>query len=1066
MPLRNDARRGPGPTPVPLIVRSAYSLGRGTALPGDLVSQAVALGYDTLALTDRDNLYAALPFLRACSAAGLRPILGAEVTGGGGRPHDSREPPRGMERGACSAPISAVLLARNASGYRSLCRILTARHLAADFDLAERVAAEREGLTVLVRHPALLERLHPSLPAGALYGAIVRPGSRMEEDLMRRAAARVGRPLAGTIDVYFRSAEEHETHRLLTAVRELELVGRLAGDRCAGPERHLISPPSFSSLFADEVVLLAAAREIALSCVFGPGDLPPPGSLFPKLPLGPDEAVFDRLHRMASEGLRRRYRKVTRAVSGRLAWELEQIDTMGFSDYFVVVGEICASARARGIPTVGRGSGASSLVAYLLGITNVDPLRYGLTFERFLHRLRRDLPDLDIDLCWRRRDEVIAHVYQTYGADRVAMISTHNHYQPRGAFREAARAFGLASEEIERLSRAIPGHARGPLEQAIASTALGRRIDLMEPPLPDLIAASEKLLGLPHTLGIHCGGIVIGPGRLDDWVPLERATKGIVVTQYEMHGVEGVGLVKIDLLGNRALSTIAGTLETIAAAGERPPALDLLPDPDGPTGEILSRGDAIGLFQIESPGMRNLLKMLGTRDLEGTIAALSLIRPGPAGSGMKERFIRRFRGLEQTSYLHPSLVPLLERTYGVLLYEEDVICVASAIGGFDRAMGDLMRRAIGGAMAVAVDPSLGERPSPRGERRDEDPWAGRTMREIENRFVASAVGNGIEPDVAVRVWGELARFGSYAFCKAHASGYGALAYQTAYLKAHHPGPFYAALLNNHQGIYPLRVYVEDARRHGIRPAPPCVHRSAIEWTWDGAELRCALGLIRGISRRLLGRIIEERSRRRFESLDDFLARAGPAIPEAESLILCGALDDVGAGPRPAKLWRVRCLARDGARRPATDTLRLEGTGASGPSPWREFDLAERVESELAVLGIAISDHPVRILRGRAEREGKLPMATPAAQIGGGQRARLIGLPAAARRVATKRGDWMLFLTIEDESGLAECTLFPDAYRAYGHLAHQADGRLLWVDGPVEAPYGAPSLSVERMGLLG
>jgi DNA polymerase III subunit alpha len=528
------------------------------------------------------------------------------------------------------------------------------------------VAGGSDGLAVLTTEAAVLERLHPMLGPGSLHAAVVRPGRSVRaERALRDAAQRLGRPLVGTIDVYFPAPEDWETHRILAATRESDLVGRLEPGWVAPSSAYLAGPAETFDLFSDDPPLLAAARELAFSCRFARTGLPPPGSLFPRLPLPCGETAYDRLYRMTEDGLHRRYARVTREITRRLSWELEQIDTMGFTYYFIVVGDICAAARARGIPTVGRGSGASSLVSYLLGITNVDPLRYGLTFERFFHRLRRDLPDLDIDLCWRRRDEVIRHVYDTYGADRVAMISTHNHYQSRGAFREAGKALGMTPEQLETIARAIPSFSAAPLADAIRSTPTGRRLDLAEPLLAAVLTAADRLVGLPHTMGIHCGGIVVGPGPLDEWVPLEMATKGIAVTQYEMHAVEAVGLVKIDLLGNRAISTIAETIEGIAAEGGMPPDLAQLPDPDAATAGLLASGDALGCFQIESPGMRNLLRMLGTSNLEGTIAALSLIRPGPAGSGMKERFIRRARGIEPVAYLHPSLEELTATTHGV-----------------------------------------------------------------------------------------------------------------------------------------------------------------------------------------------------------------------------------------------------------------------------------------------------------------------------------------------------------------------------------------------------------------
>jgi DNA polymerase III alpha subunit len=1073
-------RRSPGPPPAPLIVHSAFSLGWGTATPESLLARARACGLATLALTDRDNLYGAVAFLKEAEKQGIHPVLGAEVTPRSGPPvFPGEDGARGIERGACFVEGAVVLLVREPAGYASLCRILTARRLGPEFDLLEMVASHNAGLAVLVRDSRTLARFHERLPRGSLHAVVVRPArSRTLEAELRERALSLDRPVVGSIEVFFATREEHATHRVLAAVREVDLTSRVEAERLAPQSAWLPEAAEIFERFADDPASLARARELAGSCSFGARDLPPPGSLFPKLPLPAGESSYDRLYGMTQEGLRRRYTRVTPEVARRLAWELEQIHAMGFTDYFVVVGDICAAARARGIPTVGRGSGASSIVSYLLGITNVDPVRYRLTFERFLHRLRRDLPDLDIDLCWKRRDEVIRHVYETYGADRVAMISTHNCYQSRGAFREAAKAIGFPSEEVDRMARAIPSFTAEPLESAIRTTPIGRRLDLDDPRMREAITAADRLIGLPHTLGIHCGGIVIGPDRLDTWVPLETATKGIVVTQYEMEAIEAVGLVKIDLLGNRAISTIAETLMVLKSCGEAPPALESIPHDDPAAARLLTSGETLGCFQLESPGMRNLLRMLRTRDLDGAIAALSLIRPGPAGSGMKERFVRRARGMEATAYLHPSLEGLLESTYGVLLYEEDVIQVASAIGGFDRAVGDLLRRAIAAATAVAADPALGERPAPlRALGNGEDPWRGGSVRELANRFVAAAVRNGIAVDTAQEVWRELARFGSYAFCKAHASGYGVLAYQSTYLKAHHPGAFHAALLNNHQGMYPLRVHVEDARRRGVRLAPPCVHRSAEGWTWDGTDLRCGLGQVRGLTRRVLSAILRERERERFADVEDFLARTNASVPEAEALILCGALDDVGPGPRPARLWKLHALARSPRRPvPAGPKIALarsaggdapEGeNGAQGRArgPWREFDAGERVRHELETLEIAITAHPLAFPLEQWRREGRLDGVVPAAEAVREGPIRVLGILSAGRRVRTKRGETMFFLTLEDPSGLVECTLFPAVYARCGTMIH--GGGALLATGTLEAQYGAPTVRVERLEEIG
>ncbi|MBD3333914.1 MAG: PHP domain-containing protein, partial [Candidatus Eisenbacteria bacterium] len=676
----------PGPPWAPLRVHSCGSLLWGTQHPRELIERAARLGLSGLALTDRDNLYLAVPALQAADEAGIGLLLGAEITPG---------PP-------------TVAYALDLDGYGALCRLITRRRLEPDFDLAAALpeAAAGGGLFVATADPVLLESLDPDLPAGALAALVVRGAVSWRDDaerLLRAAASRTGRPVLGSPQITVAEPRQNDVHVLLAAVRRGCLVSQVAGQDRAPADSVWPTAEELTDTWRDDPQALVRSRELIERARLRLADLAGRGPIFPRAGDGDPQATYDRLYRMCHDGITRRYRRITPKVVRRLHRELEVIRRLGFLDYFLVVGRIVGEARRRGIPTVGRGSGAGSIVAYLLGITNVDPIRYSLYFERFLHRLRRDLPDLDIDFCWRRRDEILAWVYEAFGADHVAMISTHTAFHPRSAFREAAKALGVPHGVVNRLCRAVPrrfeqsdGGSRS-LRAMVRAGPLGRRIPVDQDPYPRIFDLSERLLGLPRHLGVHPGGIVISDERpIDMYVPLEPATKGLVVTQYEMRAIEKVGLVKIDLLGNRALSTLAEARETLSREGTAI-EWDAIPHDDPATGALLRHGHSLGCFQIESPGMRQLLIMTRTHDLEETLHALSLIRPGPAGSGMKDAFIRRVRGEEPGEVRHPKLLPLLAGTHGVMLYEEDVMAVAAAIGGFSLPLGDLLRRAIGAA---------------------------------------------------------------------------------------------------------------------------------------------------------------------------------------------------------------------------------------------------------------------------------------------------------------------------------------------------------------------------------
>lgn len=1039
------------PGVVPLVARSSHSLLRGTASVDAIVQQAAALGHPALALTDRNNIYGLVAFRKAAAAAGIDPIHGAEID----------DPITGAR---------AVLLVRTMAGYENLCRLITRRMMDPEFCLAAALGADSlDGLHLLTDDEPLVRALDGTLAPNRLWILLADPW-RLATDWQRLAALgrELKRPLVASPDVMYLHEADREQHRLVTAIRERDLVTRVTPDKMAPPGSHLTDGRTIIERFRDFPSALVNNRLIREECADLEWTLGKP--IFPKCPLPPGETAYSHLFRLCLNGMQRRYGALHPPAMRRLGEELEVIDRLGFVEYFIIVADICHFAHGQGIPTVGRGSGAGSIVTYLLGITNVCPLRYRLYFERFLHAQRRDLPDLDIDLCWRRRDDVIDHVYRTYGADRVAMIATHNTFQARGAFRDAGRAHGLSPEAVDRMARRIPrawhgetpspNHPQGgaagngtPGDRAIGAVlasriAIDRGLDPRdreEARITRLVTAANALVGAPRHLGIHCGGIVIGDRPLTSYVPLEEATKGIVVTQFEMHAVEAIGLVKIDLLGNRAISVISESVRLIEEAGGPVIIPADIPDGDDEAGALMSRGDTLGVFQLESPGMRNLLRQLETHDLDGAIAALSLIRPGPAGSGMKDRFIRRARGLEAPEYLDPRLQPLLESTHGVLLYEEDVMAVGAALAGLNLAEGDLLRR------AIAEIESEGE----------ED--------EVRRTWIARAIRNGTTPAVAESVWKELRRFGAYAFCKAHASGYGVLAYQGAWLKAHQPAAFAVAILNNHTAMYEQRVHLEDARRHGVMILRPCVNESEREYRLDMNEsghssaIRISLGRVRQLTESTIERTLVGRP---FADLADWVRRVRPLFKEAEHLILAGGLDFTGR-IRPQLLCELRLTW--GAHLKAARTLSTQAaglaTGTDGglfgslpidiPMPiLSDFDAAERIRHEFKVLELTTDRNAMTLFDTRSFlKSNDLPARR-------GRRVRMAGIVAAERRVKTKRGDWMFFLTLEDEDGLFECTLFPPVFRRYGALLRGIGPYI--VEGKADEQYGAVTLNVEKL----
>jgi DNA-directed DNA polymerase III PolC len=684
---------------------------------------------------------------------------------------------------------------------------------------------------------------------------------------------------------------------------------------------------------------------------------------------------------------------------------------------------------------VGRGSGASSIVAYVLGITNVDPLRHELCFERFLHDRRADLPDLDVDLCWRGRDEVIGHVYATHGRDRAAMISTHGVMRPRSAFREVAKARGVPAAEVDRMSKTLPWYDDRPLAETIRSErAASRAIPLDEEPFRTIVAEAEGLRGFPRGLGIHCGGVVIADRPLDRYVPLEWAAKGIVVTQFEMRAIERVGLVKFDLLGNRALTTLRETVRRAKADRGEDADLDATAEDDPGAAALLSSGRTLGCFQVESPAMRQMLVQLKVRDLEGTIDALSLVRPGPAGSGMKDAYVRRAAGLEPDPALPEAVAAVIGKRHGVLLYEEDVMACAAALTGGTLADGDLLRRAIAKGKQ---DKNL-----------------------LRKEFLRKAIGSGADPDVAAEVWAQMEKFSSYAFCRAHAAGYGVLAHRSAAMKARFPAQYACAVMNNHAGMYPSRVHFEEAKRTGVRTLPPCVNRSGDAFETEGPDaIRVGLGRVRSLTERTREALIAERARRPFESLGDFLRRVRAAYRETEALVRAGAFGFTGL-TRPELLYRLRAASggeRKGSK-PEGETFFRGDLCPAEDLRLPEYDPWKVLELEEETLGLFVSGHPMALLKPKLG--GK---TVAAAELGSraGKRAAVAGVLSAHRRAWTaKKKEEMEFATLEDETGLAECTLFPAAFQRFGGRFRSIGP--YFAEGRVEDRAGSATLTVSRI----
>ncbi len=963
---------------IPLTCRSHYSLLRATADVSTLCRRARSLGYPALGLTDTNNLHGLWPFLATCRREGLTPVVGAELV-------------CGQERLFC--------LVRDTAGYRSLCRLLTACG-ENKISLSALHAGQCRGLFLLVDDNTLLARLHERglRVAAALVG---RPGHRALR--LYRLARRLGIMAVALPDVFFAAPEEYVLHRLQRAIALRTTLSRLPDREVARPDSFLAPAAVYEQRFAIWPETVDNSHRILEECSFrGPefGTVLPP---YRDLSSGAADAL---LRRAALAGARSRYGDPLPAeVRARLERELAVIADRGFSSYFLVVRDIVEPVSR----TCGRGSAAASLVAYCLRITNVCPLRHNLYFERFLNPGRPDPPDIDIDFAWDERDRILAGVLEQYGA-HAAMVCSLVRLQPRMAIRETARVFGLPGAEIRQTLGRLQGLS-GRHGQIRADRLSG--MDLAAP-WPEILRLAGAVSGMVRHVSVHSGGVVITPRPVSDYVPVQRAARGVPLIQWDKDGAEAAGLVKIDLLGNRSLAVIRDTLAQMRENGVVLRERDWRPEDDTATRKTVAAGATMGCFYIESPAMRLLQKKAGRGDFEHLVIHSSLIRP--AANNLIREYLRRLHG-GAWQPLHPLLADVLE-SYGILVFQEDVARVAVRLG-FSHAEADRLRR------IMAKKARHGKLA---------DHW---------QRFSELAGARGVSREKIRKIWEMMLSFEGYSFCKAHSASYAMVSFQAAWLKTRFPAEFMAAVLSNQGGYYSTFAYVSEARRLGLRILPPDVNQARVRWQGQQNRLRVGLMAVRHLGRETMARIVAQAP---FASVHDFLDRVRPHDTEACSLIHAGALDSLAGsgeqGGRAALLWRLRCWQSN--------------SPSPVPAALPSEDRHQRLRNEYRALGFLCALHPLALID-----RSRLPRTLSAAELADhvGRRVWFLGWPLCGKVVATARGEAMEFFTFEDESGQVECTFFPGTYHRCGHLLRS--GRPLLLAGTVEEEFGAITLTVQE-----
>ncbi|MBF6606360.1 MAG: DNA polymerase III subunit alpha [Chloroflexi bacterium] len=1031
-----------------LHVHSEFSLLDGLGRIGDIVDAAAAHGMDSIALTDHGALYGAVAFHQAAVARGIKPIIGVEA-------YVARRGMRDKEGKADAQPFHLILLAKDLTGYRNLCRLITDAHIDGYYYKPridrEHLARYSEGLIGLsaclngeIARSLEVDDWESARTLAGEYGDIFGKDNfylelqdhglaeqrRLNEQLLR-LAPEAGLPLVVTNDLHYVREQQHEAHDVLLCVgtgNNLDSPGRMKFET---NDFWLKSAARMAALFPDQREALLNTRRIAEMTNL---ELPLGQLRIPHFPVPDGESAETWLRAECQRGLARRYEAVTPELQARLDYELDVILKMGYAGYFLIVADFIRFARDEGIQTTCRGSAPGSIVTYTLGITPVDPILYQLPFERFLNPDRVTMPDIDVDFEDGRREEVIAYVGRKYGQDHVAQIITFGTMLARAAIRDVGRVLGMSYGEVDRIAKAVPNQLGIRLADALESAPVFRELVDADPQVGRLVDLAQQLEGVARNASTHAAGVVISREPLTELMPLQKATNSDgLMTQYEMHGVESLGLLKFDFLGLSNLTILRQAVELIRA--ERGVAIDLdhIPLDDGKTFDLLASGETTGIFQLESAGMRRYIRELRPTSVYDLAAMVALYRPGPMDN--IPAYIRRKHGQEPVTYLHPLLEPYLAKTYGIFVYQEDIMAAAVALGGFSGPEADTLGYAIRKKKSTVL----------------------RSMRE---RFVRQAGERGVSPATIDAVFTAFEPFERYGFNKAHATCYGLIAYQTAYLKANFTVEYMTSVLtavrSNEEKV---AAAIAECRRLGIEVRVPDIHRSDLEFTVESAGIRFGLLAVKNVGQGAIESIVAAREAGGpFRSLTDLCTRIDLRLANRkvlESLAKVGALASFG---HPAQIL----LGLDDAVAAAQATQHDRATGQTSLFELGAADAAtleaalprtaetpirERLRWEKELLGLYLSEHPMGEV---AEAVGRFATAYSGDlrdETLDGQRIVVGGIVTGIRMVVTKAKATMAIVSLEDVQGSIEIVVFP---RTWEETARSwSEGAILLVAGRID-----------------
>ena len=1010
-----------------LHVHTEFSLLDGASRIKNLVTAVKELGMDSVAITDHGVMYGTIDFYKECLKQGVKPIIGCEVYLAPGS-RKERQEINGVKY------YHLILLAENQTGYRNLVQLVSLANI--------------EGMYYKPRvDKELLKKYHEGIiclsacVAGEIPRALIQGNKAKAESLVQEylnifgkdnffleiqnhglAEERISNAglvelaqkynigLVATNDCHYVSRADSEFHDILLCIQMGKTIAAPARMRFNSDDYYVKSPAEMAELFKDYPEAIANTEKIAARCQvdfeFGHIQLP----YYPIPSQYADDEAY--LRALCEQALPNRYPKSSEAVIKRLDYELSIIHRMGYDSYFLIVWDFINYSRQHGIGVgPGRGSAAGSIVAYLLGITNLDPLKYELLFERFLNPDRVTMPDIDIDFDYIQRSKVIDYVKERYGYDHVAQIVTFGTMAAKGAVRDVGRVLNMPYSQVADIAKLIPNELKITLDKALKESADFRKLYDSDADVKKLIDLARKIEGLPRHSSTHAAGVVIARNPLTDYLPV-AVSEGTLVTEFDKDHVEELGLLKMDFLGLRTLTVINDTIANIKKNRQEVIDINAIPLADELTADMLCAGKTGAVFQMESSGMTNLVKDLAPRNFADLIPTVALYRPGPLGSGMVEDFIGGRHGTKEVTYMHPLLEPILKETFGVVLYQEQVMQIVQVLAGFSLGQADLLRRAMGKKKHEIL------------------------LAQKEN-FLKGCAQNQIDADLATTIFDLLTHFADYGFNKSHSAAYALVAWQTAYLKAHYPAEFMAAMLTSIMDTQKVPRYIELARRMELEILPPDINASMANFSVDHEAIRFGLAAVRNVGDAAIASIVEARQADgRFKSLLDFCKRIDTSTINKrmlESLIKCGAFDSLGA--KRSQLLAIMDAAMSEAQREKRDAMNgqlglfgedIGETYALKLPDIPEASMPERLNWEKENTGFYITGHPLDEFRASLKNLPTIEFI----QHGGvkdKQVVRIGGMVTEAKRITTRKGDTMCFLTIEDYTERLEVTVFPRVF---------------------------------------